>query len=193
TGAISTSFAFASPGIYTVQLSVDDGCGGQDSANTVAGKSALVFVFDPISSLASGSGELLSPAGSLTSSPADSGKALFSFSCSYNNGALPPKGGATAFQFGSLNFQSSKYDFLVVAGAKGVFRGTGTINGTGNFGFLMTVLDGKIKGAGGIDRLRLKIWDKDNGDAIVYDNQMGAPDTADPASALRSGSVSVGK
>ncbi|HKV41110.1 MAG TPA: endo-1,4-beta-xylanase, partial [Blastocatellia bacterium] len=34
TGAISTTFAFAVPGIYTVQLSVNDGCGGQGSANT---------------------------------------------------------------------------------------------------------------------------------------------------------------
>jgi len=27
-----------------------------------------------------------------------------------------------------------------------------------------------------VDKFRIKIWDKNNGDVIVYDNQMGADD-----------------
>jgi hypothetical protein len=42
--------------------------------------------------------------------------------------------GETEFQFkaGDLNFHSSAYDWLVVAGARAQFKGVGTINGAGN-------------------------------------------------------------
>lgn len=46
------------------------------------------------------------------------------------------------------------YDWLVVAGSKAQFKGTGTINGAGNYGFLLIAIDGTP------DRFRMKIWDK---------------------------------
>ena len=44
--------------------------------------------------------------------------------------------GNTQFQFqeGNLDFESSAYQWLVVSGSKAQFQGTGTINGTGNYG-----------------------------------------------------------
>jgi len=30
-----------------------------------------------------------------------------------------------------------------------------------------------INGGGGVDKFRIKIWDKNNGDSIVYDNNIG--------------------
>jgi uncharacterized repeat protein (TIGR01451 family) len=192
TGAITGSFAFATPGVYTVTLKVTDGCGGLGLANTVGSKLAIVFVFDPISGFASGGGQVDSPAGALPANPALSGKGVFAFACSYTNGALPPKGSAE-FHFGSLNLQSTSFEFLVVADAKAVFRGMGKINGAGNFGFMFTVIDGQVKDAGGVDRLRIKIWDKNNNDTVVYDNQMGSPDTANPALPVSNGNVIVHK
>jgi HYR domain-containing protein/PKD domain-containing protein len=189
-GAVSGSFAFASPGIYTISLRMTDGCGGEGLANTVSGKPAIVFIFDPVSGLVTGGGQFDSPAGALPGNPGLSGKASFNLSCVYNNGSLPPKG-STEFSFGGLNFQSTSYEFLVVSGAKGVFRGVGKINGAGNFGFMLTVLDGDVKGTNGVDRLRIKIWDMSNNDSIVYDNQMGAPDTADPVVVVSNGNIVV--
>ena len=91
------------------------------------------------------------------------------------------------------NFKSVTYDWLVIAGAKAQYKGTGTINGVGNFGFMLTVTDGQVSGGGRADKFRNKIWDKDNGDAIVYDNKLGAADTADPTTTLGGGSIVVHK
>ena len=91
--------------------------------------------------------------------------------------------GETEFQFkvANLNFHSSSYEWLVIAGARAQYKGTGTINGSGNYGFLLTAIDGQVNGGGGVDKFRMKIWDQSNGDVIVYDNQIGASDNADPS------------
>lgn len=43
---------------------------------------------------------------------------------------------------------------------------------------------------GSPDRLRLRIWQTSDG-TVIYDNQMGAGDAADPATALSGGQVVV--
>jgi hypothetical protein len=43
----------------------------------------------------------------------------------------------------------------------------------------------------GADKFRIKIWDKSNGDAIVYDNQIGAGDDAEPTTLLGGGQVTI--
>ena len=49
---------------------------------------------------------------------------------------------------------------------------------------MLTAIDGQLSGGGGVDKFRIKIWDKNDEDAIVYDNQLNAPDSADPSTAL---------
>jgi hypothetical protein len=109
--------------------------------------------------------------------PDITGKASFGFVAKYKKGQSTPDGN-TQFQFkaGDLNFHSASYEWLVVAGANAKFKGDGTINGSGNYGFMLTATDGQVNGGGDVDTFRIKIWDKDNGDAVVYDNQMGADD-----------------
>ena len=97
------------------------------------------------------------------------------------------------FQAGNLSFQSVSYQWLVVGGAKAQFKGAGTINGTGRYGFLLTAIDGQLNGGGGSDKFRIKLWDLDNGDAIVYDNLMGAADDANPTTVLGGGSIVIHK
>ena len=80
----------------------------------------------------------------------------------------------------------------MVAGARAQYKGSGTINGTGNYGFMLTAIDGDIKGGGGIDKFRIKIWDRNNGGAVVYDNQMGAGIDDNPTTAL-AGSIVIHK
>ena len=114
------------------------------------------------------------------------------FVSKYQKGATVPVG-HTEFQFkaGDLNFHSSVYEWLVVAGARAQYKGTGTINGTGNYGFLLTAIDGQITGGGGYDKFRIKIWDKNNGDVVVYDNQMGALDGSNLTTLLGGGSILI--
>ena len=60
------------------------------------------------------------------------------------------------------------------------YKGSGTINGTGDYGFLLTATDGQISGGGGADKFRIKIVDKISG-AVVYDNVLGTSEDIDDA------------
>jgi len=75
------------------------------------------------------------------------------------------------------------------AGARAQFKGIGTINGAGSYGFILTAIDGDLAGGGGTDRFRIKITGPGGG--IVYDNQMGAADDSDAAMALGGGSIVI--
>lgn len=62
------------------------------------------------------------------------GRANFGFVSKYKMGKTTPIG-TTEFQFkaGDINFHSDTYEWLVIAGAKAMYKGVGTINGAGNF------------------------------------------------------------
>lgn len=90
----------------------------------------------------------------------------------------------------NLNFHSGSYDWLVVSGARAHYKGVGKINGTGDYGFMLTVIDGNLKNGGGFDKFRIKIWDRATS-SIVYDNQIGALDTADPTTVIGGGSFVI--
>ena len=109
-----------------------------------------------------------SPAGAYAIDPSLTGRASFGFTSRYQPGATVPTG-VTRFRFqvADLHFQSESYEWLVVAGARAQFKGTGTINGAGNYGFMLTAIDGQLNGGGGVDKFRIKIWDKNNGGAVV--------------------------
>lgn len=64
----------------------------------------------------------------------------------------------------------------MISGARAQYKGAGRIHGAGNYGFLLTATDGQVTGGGGIDQFRIKIWDRDRQDMIVYDNALGAPE-----------------
>jgi hypothetical protein len=78
----------------------------------------------------------------------------------------------------------------VVSGARAQYKGSGTINGSGNYRFLLTAIDGQVTGGGGVDKLRVKIWDNATG-TIAYDNQPLASDDANPVTALGAGSIAI--
>jgi hypothetical protein len=42
-----------------------------------------------------------------------------------------------------------------------------------------------------VDTFRIKIWDKDNGDALVYDNEIGAGDNDGPTTVLGGGNIKI--
>ncbi len=89
-----------------------------------------------------------------------------------------------------MTFDSLNYDYLVIANNRAQFQGFGKVNGESGYNFILTVVDGDIRGGDGVDRFRLKIWNKITG-VVVFDNQLGASDAADPTAAIGEGSSIV--
>jgi len=162
-----------------------------DAAGNGATECFLLVWYDPAAGFVTGGGWIWSPEGAYVGTTL-TGKATFGFVSKYKKGAQTPEGQTEfVFKAADLNFHSDSYDWLVVAGAKAKFKGTGTINGVGNYGFMLTAIDAELTPSTDVDLFRIKIWDKDNGDAIVYDNQMDAPDDADPTTAIGGGSIVI--
>lgn len=194
-GSATTTYTFTAAGVYTVRLTINDNCGASSTADQIGGMNLLMVVYDPSAGFVTGGGWINSPAGAYVADPSLTGKANFGFVSKYQKGANVPTGN-TEFQFkaGNLNFLSTAYQWLVVSGPKAQYKGDGTINGTGTYGFLLAVTDGQLSGGGDADKFRIKIWDKATG-AIVYDNVLGASDDIDAANpqAIAGGSVVIHK
>ena len=165
---------------------------GKDAANNIGQEECILLaVYDPYGGYVTGGGWIYSPLGAYTANPSLIGKANFGFVSKYRNGATIPTG-ETEFQFkvADLNFHSESYEWLVVASARAMYKGLGTINGAGQYGFMLSAIDGQINGGGGSDRFRIKIWDTNSG-MIVYDNQIGADEDAVPVTQLGGGSIVI--
>jgi hypothetical protein len=208
TGAASTGIAsagiangsntYTAAGVYTVRVLVTDDDGEVASRSSAVDISAYVVVYDPAGGFVTGAGWIESPVAAcrFTACASDGtavGKATFGFVSRYARGATVPTG-TTEFHFqaGGLKFQSVSYQWLVIAGGRAQYKGEGTINGVGHYGFILTAIDGQLNGGDGSDKLRIKIWDLDNASAsVIYDNQMGALDDGNAATALGGGVISI--
>jgi hypothetical protein len=176
-------------GVYQLKLTVTDDDGGAGVANTIGGTAATIVVFDATAGFVGGVGWFNSPAGALSSSPTWTGRAQFAFLSGYRPGTTTPFGaGGFLLKAGASTFKTTAYDWVVVSGYKAQYRGTGTVNGVAGYRFLVTVIDGKQAGGGGVDRIRLKVW-SDAG--VWYDNQAGAGDDANPLTALGGGNIVI--
>ena len=184
---VTGSHSYDTPGVYTLTLTVKD-----DADNSDTGIFEFIVIYDPDAGFVTGGGWIDSPPGAYTANPNLTGKAKFGFVSKYKTGASVPTG-QTQFQFkaGDLNFHSSSYEWLVIAGAKAMYKGDGTVNGAAGFTFQINAIDGQVNGGGGVDKFRIKI--KQTGGGVIYDNQMGAGDNDDPTTALGGGSIKVHK
>lgn len=190
--ALTASHSYAQPGVYRIELTVTDGCG-----NSCSLLSDYIPVYDPDGGFVTGGGWIWSPGGAYKADPALEGKASFGFVAKYKKGNNIPEG-HTEFHFhaGNMKFNSTSYDAmrLVISGARAQFKGVGTINGTGNYGFLVSVVDGALSGSTPEDRFRIKIWDLDQGGTIVYDNNLElVEENALPSTVIGGGSVIIHK
>jgi hypothetical protein len=129
----------------------------------------LLAVYDPTEGFVTGGGWIYSDVGAYIPNPNLEGKANFGFVSKYKKGADVPTG-STEFQFhtADLNFHSSSYEWLVVTGSEyAKFKGAGTINGEGDYKFILWAGDGEP------DTFRIRIWEEDeiSGDeTTIYDN-----------------------
>jgi len=190
-GTCSATHAFTATGVYHVGVTVTDDDGGSATSDF-----SYVVVYDPSAGFVTGSGWITSPAGALASDPSATGKATFGLVSKYQKGQSKPSG-STQFDFtaGSFSFTSTAYDWLVIAGAKAQYKGTGTVaNSTATYGFLVTATDGDMKNgnAAGPDKFRIKIWDIATSN-VVYDNVLGGSDDIDAANpqVLGGGNISI--
>jgi PKD repeat protein len=188
-GSMSASVTFAQAGVYTITARVTDDDGGLGLRSSALDVPAFLVVYDSSGSFVTG-GWISSPAGAYAAEPTFTGKASFGFVAKYLPGANKPSGN-TEFQFkaGDLNFKSTSYEWLVVAAAHAKYKGEGTINGGGSYGFMVTAVDGDSPG-GGADGFRIKIWDLASG-AVVYDNKAGEGDESEANTSLGGGSIVI--
>jgi hypothetical protein len=184
---VGTSNGVIPVGVYNVTATITDPNYTGPSAD------ALFVIFDATGGFVTGGGWIDSPAGAYIKDPLLTGKANFGFVSKYQKGANVPTGN-TEFQFkeGSLNFKSTDFQWLVINGtAQAQFKGTGTINGSGKYNFMVTAVDGDaFNGAKKQDAFRIKITDAATG-TVVYDNQMGSSETGFDATIIGGGSIQI--
>ena len=177
-------------GVYNVCVRGKDAPGNTSVLTEIS--CTLVAVYDPTAGFVTGGGWIMSPRGAYVPGPMLEGKATFGFVSKYQKGQMKPTG-STEFQFhaAAMNFKSVDYEWLVISGTtRAQYKGTGTLNGAGNYGFLLSAIDGDNFGSKKPDTFRIKIWDVATG-TIVYDNQIGADDTADPTTIISGGSIQI--
>jgi hypothetical protein len=190
TYVVAGSHTYASAGVYQITLTVTDDDGGSDSETL----QYYVVIYDPSAGFVTGGGWIIAQPGSYPANPTLTGKATFGFVSKYKKGQSTPSGN-TEFQFhaAGMNFHSHSYEWLVVAGAKAMYQGVGTINGVGNYKFKLIAIDGQKNGGGGVDKFRIKIWDLDDSNELVFDNNLGMSDDENPVTALSGGQITIHK
>jgi VCBS repeat-containing protein len=189
-GTCTASHTYAEAGVYTVTVSVTD-----DDTGTSTAVHQYVVIYDASAGFVTGGGWITSPAGAMPANPAATGKANYGFNSKYANGKTVPDGN-TEFQFnaGNLNFKSTSYEWLVISGGfKAQYKGHGTINGVAGYGFILTAVDGTQQGSGGADKFRIKIYNENQGNGVVYDNNIGASDNDTPTTTPGGGNIVIHK
>ena len=158
-------FAFTASGatveIYEVTATISTLAGDVSDTWTLV-------VYDASAGFVTGGGWIYSSAGAFAADESLEGKATFGFVSKYAKGATVPTGDTSfVFHAAGLEFESTSYQWLVMAGSKATFKGEGAVNDVGGYGFMLTAWDG---GKGGDDTFRIKIWEIGSEDLPVYDN-----------------------
>ena len=185
---ITASHSYAAAGVYLITVTVKD-----EAGNSVSQAFQYMVISDPDAGFVTGGGWINSKTGAYVPNAAVTGKAHFGFTAKYKKDSAVPSGNLQ-FQVGNLKFDSTNSEWLVVSGSKVQYKGSGTINGAGHYGFLLTATDGQMAGGGGIDGFRIKIRDKNDGERVVYDNAAGSETiSGSPTQAIAGGSIVIHK
>jgi hypothetical protein len=179
--ASGATFNSTGTGTCVVQAS------GAPTANFTNATATQSITIQPASTkYETASGSFTSAAGSYAANPTLSGSAIINnLYARHTADGLSMAYVSNTFKFSysaaSLSFAGNytQMESLVVVGNRSWLRGQGTlmINGvmTSNSQYLVSFVDSTSSTT--VDRVRVKIW-KPTGE-VVYDTQMGSPDTAD--------------
>ncbi len=183
-GVLNATHVYQESGIYTITVEATDAFG-----NTSAPEEKTVVVYNPAGGFITGGGWFISIPDAVKGFPEESGsgikkskqaknfhqvshseqKAHFSFAVKYQKGKTIPAGNVQFhLEECDFKFSGTTIDWMIISGRTHArIQGSGTLNGSGNYGFLITATDG-LKSSG--DEIRIKIWDKDDNNAVLYDN-----------------------
>jgi PKD repeat protein len=213
-GSVSGTHAYTTAGTYTVSITVVD----DDTGTVTGTAASRVVVFDSGNGFITGGGWINSPSGAYTPANASDadlvGRAEFGFVIR-KRASDPVPTGNTEFQMRlrkaghddhghrgrddrrddgwsrevKFDFKSTSYTSLAVTGTtKGVYRGTGKVNGATGYSFLVSVVDGRSTHSS--DRFRIKIWNTATG-AVLYDTEPGAAEDATAVTPAGCGSIVI--
>ncbi len=172
-GSVSDSHTYTAAGVYTVTLTVTD-----DDGLSATSTFQYVSVYNPTSQgLFTAGQRFSSPAGAYPQNQNLTGTVKFGLSYKYQ-GTMPVgvRQFTMNFNAANLTFNATSISSLVVANSMATLTGSGTINGSGNYNFLVTGVNG-----GGI---RIQITDPSNNNNVIYDTQPGAAATATPTTSV---------
>jgi Tol biopolymer transport system component len=179
-GSLSRAHIYTTEGVYEITLTVTDKDSGVGTQSF-----QYISVYSPTpQGLFSAGNKYISPTGALVEDPSASGNVMFGLSYKYQGDV--PVGNR---QF-TMDFKTSDFEFnattitsLVISNGVGTLRGTGTITDRfGEFDFL-------VVGNEDTDKIRIKITDPSNNNAIIYDTQPGDSDITDPETPVTAGSI----
>jgi hypothetical protein len=175
------------PGFYQLTVTYGSGlpCSQKTSTRTIA-------VYDTGAGFVTGGGWIHSPRNAAFPYMQAAGKAQFSLTAKYKKGDLVEGNTSFELKVGKLDFRSSTHEKmrLVIAGNTANYTGTGTINGAGQYGFLLAAVDGDLQGRKAPDKLRMQIWELATG-TRVYDNQAGADQGSEAREAINGGAITI--
>ena len=188
TSDISGDHVYATTGLYDVKLVIEDACGKTDEETF-----SYTVVFNPCAGHVTGGGWINLNPGSYPAKPTLISKATFEFELKYDGNSIGGHDSKIKFQIKETKFEfrSSVINWLMVNNDQAIFSGTGTINGSGNYTFVASVIDGDVVNLKKSDYFRIVI--KDMAGNVVFDNQAGSVDAARAAQKIDQGSIQIHK
>ena len=156
TDPINPTSVYNEPGIYTVTLTVTDGC------NSVS-ESLVVVIYDPTAGFTSGGGWFVPDNESFINRIAVTdtvSKANFGFIVKYKKGADNPDGNLEfRYRAGDIDLRSQDMDWLVVQSTTKVrFKGKATINGNDELHTFKVTAEDKGEPGASLDTFCIEIW-----------------------------------
>ena len=166
------SSGYSAANVYPVSVTVSDG--------SASGTSPVEYasVYNPTAQgLFSGAHKFTSPAGAYAQNTSLTGDVTFGLSYKYQ-GTIPvgDKQFTMNFKNANLLFNATTVSTLVISNSMATLTGSGTINGSGNYNFLVTGVNG--------GDIRIQITDPSNNNSVIYDTQPGAATTATPTTSV---------
>ena len=143
---------------------------------------SYVSVYNPTQQgLFSAGQKYTSQPGAYLQSPNITGSVMFGLSYKYQ-GDIPVDNRQFSMDFNSadFHFNATSINSLVIANGIGTLRGTGEVNGSGIYSFL-------VSGNENTDTIRIQI--KDDLGNVIYDTQPSAADIANPTTTLSAGII----
>lgn len=186
-GSANASYRYTAPGIYPVTATVVNRAGH----SVAVSRQVIAYAPGAAGGIVGGNGAILSPQGALKTAPTKAGKAGFRFLAPSSAGAsgtsaagttgaaaAPAAKGQLQFNLAGWTFRSDTLQRAAGA-ADGLYQGSGTVNGRGDYKFTLAATPGVAAGkgiSGTPGGFNLKVWHiypTTKAPLVVYDGQAG--------------------